>query len=156
MSNYSRHSLYRFALVAAFVVAFVGRAALTPSIGCGQDGQKADATGAGAAATGAGPRVDFAREVRPILAGHCWSCHGVDETTREASLRLDQRDAAVAPRAGSSPAITPGQPAKSLMVARMHDADPERRMPPAEAKKPLTPEQIAILERWIAQGADFA
>lgn len=98
----------------------------------------------------AAPRVDFAREIRPILAQHCWSCHGPDEKSRKAELRLDQREAAVA--AG---AVVPGDPSASELIARIESLDESQQMPPPDAKKPLSVQQKQSLRAWIAQGAEF-
>ena len=97
--------------------------------------------------------VDFAREVRPILADHCLSCHGPDEARREAFLRLDVREEALAERAEGAFAIVPGDPARSLVAEKIASADPKEVMPPPSAKNPLAPEEIALLRRWIEEGA---
>ncbi len=100
-------------------------------------------------------RIRFDHDVRPILSNHCWSCHGQDESARQAGLRLDRRDAALAPSEAGSIAIVPGQPTESEMIARIHSRDPEMLMPPANAKKSLTEQQKLILEQWIKEGAEF-
>lgn len=95
--------------------------------------------------------VDFAREVRPILSSQCFQCHGPDEKTRKAKLRLDVREDAV-----KSGAIVPGKPDDSEIVKRVCATEPELRMPPAKLKKPpLTESQIATIKRWIAAGAPY-
>ena len=94
--------------------------------------------------------VDFARDVRPILAQHCWSCHGPDEQSRQAKLRLAQRESAVAAKA-----IVPGDPQASELIARIEADDESMLMPPPEAKKPLTAQQKELLRTWIRQGAEF-
>ena len=94
--------------------------------------------------------VDFARDVRPILAQHCWSCHGPDEKSRQADLRLDQRESALAANA-----IVPGDPAASELIARIDSADAAMQMPPPEAKKPLSDKQKETLRAWIADGAEY-
>ena len=95
-------------------------------------------------------QVDFGRDVQPILANHCYACHGPDAEAREADLRLDVRDSAF-----ESEAIVPGEPAASELVRRIQSDDPDQRMPPAEFKKPLTDRQRNTLVRWIAQGAEY-
>ena len=95
---------------------------------------------------------DFTREVRPILADHCFSCHGPDAAGRQAGLRLDDRDAALSPHGDGPAAIVPGEPARSPVVARIDSAG-EDRMPPDAFGKPLTASQREILRRWIAAGA---
>ncbi len=106
------------------------------------------------------PAVDFQRDVRPILSDNCFACHGPDEATREADLRLDTRDGAFSPRppAGRSnrprdPAVVPGDIDASLLVERITHADSLRRMPPEISQKTLSDEQIGLLTRWIEQGA---
>jgi mono/diheme cytochrome c family protein len=108
---------------------------------------------AAAAAGGQDQRpIEFNRDVRPILADHCYQCHGPDAKNRQAELRLDQAEAALAAREGG-PAIIPGKPAESELVRRITARDPAERMPPAELARPLNDEQIATLRRWIEQGA---
>ena len=108
------------------------------------------------AGTGAAePVPEFNRDVRPILANHCWNCHGPDEQTREAGLRLDDRESAVAERPGTRPAIVAGDAAASELLARI-DAAGNARMPPDSFDKPLSDSQKGILARWIAAGAPYA
>jgi|694.fasta_scaffold02740_9 cytochrome c553 len=99
-------------------------------------------------------RLSYTRDVRPILAAHCFNCHGLDAESRQADLRLDLRESAVAPR-DSRPAIVPGKPAAGGVTARIRATDETLVMPPPEFKKPLTPAQVATLERWIAEGATY-
>ncbi len=113
-------------------------------------------TSANAQTPVANTRVDFARDVRPILSNHCWSCHGADEATREAKLRLDRRDTATAKTESGKVAVVPGQPAASKLVARINSRDEDLIMPPPSAKKPLTSAQKETLRRWIEQGAEYA
>ncbi|MEZ6197029.1 MAG: PSD1 and planctomycete cytochrome C domain-containing protein [Planctomycetota bacterium] len=98
--------------------------------------------------------VSFSRDVLPVLSEHCFACHGPDEAAREAELRLDHReDALLAHEDGAG--IVPGDAAASRIIVRMKAEDPDDRMPPPETKKAPTAEQIAILERWIAEGAPY-
>ena len=78
--------------------------------------------------------VSFSREVRPILSDRCFVCHGKDDKTRRAKLRLDSFEAETAPREGK-PAITPGNPAASALVERVTSADPEFAMPPRDSHR---------------------
>ncbi|MFO1004780.1 MAG: PSD1 and planctomycete cytochrome C domain-containing protein [Planctomycetaceae bacterium] len=94
--------------------------------------------------------VRFNRDVRPILSDHCFSCHGPDANHREADLRLDVREAAVTSRA-----IVPNQPTESELIARILSDDPEKRMPPESAHKPLSSQQVETLKRWVEQGAEY-
>ncbi len=99
---------------------------------------------------------DFQRDIQPILAEHCAHCHGVDESTRQGGLRLDIREHALAGGDSGQPAIVPGKPAESEIVARIRSADPDVVMPPPHEKKPLAPDQMRLLEEWIAAGAGYA
>jgi hypothetical protein len=100
-------------------------------------------------------KVRFNQHVRPILSGNCFYCHGPDPKHREADLRLDTREGAMADLGGYA-AIVPGKPDESALVARVSSTDPDEFMPPPASKKPhLTGEQIAILRRWIEQGAEY-
>jgi hypothetical protein len=94
--------------------------------------------------------VRYSRDVRPILAEHCFACHGTDSAARKGKLRLDVQDVAVARRA-----IVPGKPDESKLVARVFSADPAAVMPPPKAKKPLTGQEKDTLKRWIAAGAGY-
>jgi hypothetical protein len=99
-------------------------------------------------------KVRFNEQVRPILAT-CFSCHGPDEKHREAGLRLDVRESAVAEHDGIR-AIVPGKPDESDLITRVVSTDKDELMPPPKSKKPLLrKDEIAILRRWIEQGAEY-
>jgi hypothetical protein len=98
--------------------------------------------------------IDFARDVRPILANRCFRCHGPDDSTREAGLRLDLRDESIRELASGARAIVPGRPWESALVARITSTDPDAVMPPPETKARLTDAEIRILGEWIAAGAE--
>jgi len=100
------------------------------------------------------PALEFARDVLPILSDHCFSCHGPDEASREAGLRLDLREHALKSNDGVA-AIAPGQPSHSELIRRIEATD-DTMMPPPDALKPLSAAQREILERWIADGAQYA
>ena len=106
------------------------------------------------AAEPAGGKVDFNRDIRPILSDVCFHCHGPDENQREADLRLDTKSGAFAKRDGST-TIVPGKPGDSELIRRITSADPDERMPPADAERKLNPQQIELFRRWIAQGAEW-
>ena len=82
--------------------------------------------------------IDFQREIRPILSDNCFQCHGPDSAARQADLRLDKRDSALAALADGTP-IVPGKSAESLVYQRISSTDASFRMPPEEAHKSLTP-----------------
>jgi hypothetical protein len=103
----------------------------------------------------AGAEVDFQREVRPILSGICFKCHGPDDATRKGGLRLDIRDEAIKPAKSGEIAIVPGDVTKSALVKRIFATDKDDLMPPPKAKMPLTEAQKDILKRWVAEGAEY-
>jgi mono/diheme cytochrome c family protein len=100
-------------------------------------------------------RVTFNAHVRPILSDNCFNCHGPDGAARKAGLRLDLEAEAKAelPENKGRFAIVPGDPAASELVRRIESADPKAIMPPPKSHKTLTPEQVGVLRRWIAEGA---
>jgi hypothetical protein len=103
--------------------------------------------------TAAGEKVSFNRDIRPIMSDTCFHCHGNDAGTREAGLRLDLREAALAETEGGVIPIVPGDPDSSGIIQRIFDAaDP---MPPESAHKPLSPEQKQLFRRWVAEGAVY-
>jgi len=110
----------------------------------------------GASAAPAPAAIDFNRDVRPIFAANCYKCHGPDEEERKARLRFDLRFEALKPAKSGNPAIVPGSPEKSEMVARITAEDPDDRMPPVRTGKELSAAQIELLRKWIAQGAPYA
>src|ERR1700730_17810291 len=77
-------------------------------------------------------RIEYNRDIRPILAENCFACHGPDSASRKAKLRLDQREAAI-----KAEVIVPGKPKESEVVRRIFSDDPKERMPPAKAHKTL-------------------
>ena len=98
--------------------------------------------------------IDFQRQVRPILSENCFLCHGPDAGTRMAGLRLDNREAAFAPRTNGA-AIVPGKPDESLLIKRIFAGAPAMRMPPISSHRMLTPAQKEVLKSWIAEGAPW-
>ncbi len=99
--------------------------------------------------------VEYNRDIRPILADNCFSCHGADSASRKASLRLDHFEDAIASHKGSNPAIIPGKVDESEMIKRLLTKDEDDRMPPVKTKKAVTPQQLELLRNWIAQGAKY-
>jgi hypothetical protein len=109
----------------------------------------------GADADADAEKVDFSRDVLPILSANCFVCHGRDPSTRKAKLRLDTREHAVTVREDSAPAITPGKPDGSDLIGRISAKDEDDRMPPADKGRALSPAEIETLRAWIAQGAEY-
>lgn len=109
---------------------------------------------AAAATAVAAERVEFNRDVRPILSDKCFTCHGPDAKNQKSDFRIDTFAHAVDDLGGSF-GIVPGKVKDSEVHWRIHSDDPAEMMPPPETKKALTPEEIAILDRWIAEGAEY-
>lgn len=99
--------------------------------------------------------IDFSRQILPILTDKCFRCHGPDEETIEAGLRLDSREHALKELESGNRAIVPGEPAASELLARVSEPDDDLRMPPADAGMRLDQQQIALLRRWINEGANY-
>jgi mono/diheme cytochrome c family protein len=101
-------------------------------------------------------RVSFNNDIRPILSDNCFACHGPDNANRQAGLRLDTAEHATAELESGSRAIVPEDVAASELVARIISDDPDSVMPPPEAKiGRLTDEQVELVKRWIAEGAQY-
>ena len=96
-------------------------------------------------------KVDFARQIRPILAENCFECHGPDERGRKGKLRLDSRDDVFADRDGHR-VVVAGDPEESELIARITSDDPDEVMPPPKSRRQLTKPQIELLTRWVGRG----
>ncbi len=96
--------------------------------------------------------VNFSRDILPLLSDKCFKCHGPDSGTRLANMRLDTSEGAFASRGGRFP-VVPKRPDHSMMVARINDHDDP--MPPKDSGKVLTKADIALITRWIAEGAHY-
>src|SRR3954464_15159711 len=111
-------------------------------------------------AIGTGPRfalatekkVDFNRDIRPILSENCFQCHGFDEKARKAELRLDQAESALAEHDSGKP-VVPGHPEQSDLWRRITSDDESEMMPPPDSHRALNAEQKETLKRWIEEGA---
>jgi hypothetical protein len=100
--------------------------------------------------TQAAEKLEYNRDVRPILVENCFACHGPDSAARKAKLRLDRREDAL-----KRHAFVPGEPDESMLVKRILSDDPKQHMPPPQTKKVLTAAQKDTLKRWIAAGAEY-
>src|SRR5688572_23450033 len=109
----------------------------------------------GRGVTEPGATLLFNETSQPIVSENCYGCHGPDSRTRKAGLRLDRREAAIAPREKFRAAIIAGKPDRSPLVQHIEAKDPKERMPPPEAHKTLKPEQIALLRQWVKEGAHY-
>src|SRR5690348_548684 len=94
----------------------------------------------------AGGEDTFNNEVRPILARHCFKCHGPDDKARKAKLRLDQREAVLRGGKSRKPAIVPGRPEQSELIQRIFADGEEEVMPPPHTKNPLSAADKQILK----------
>jgi hypothetical protein len=100
-------------------------------------------------------RLDFNRDIRPILSDKCFACHGPDATAKRIKLRLDSEAAAKADLGQGRRAIVPGDIAKSEIVRRITATDEAERMPPSYAPHKLTAQEIETLTEWVKQGAPW-
>ncbi|MEX2593771.1 MAG: PSD1 and planctomycete cytochrome C domain-containing protein [Anditalea sp.] len=102
-------------------------------------------------------QISYNFHVRPILSDNCFACHGPDANKQEAGLRLDLEESAYAAlkETPGAHAIVPGKPGKSEVVRRITTADGSEKMPPPDSNLELSEEEIAILEKWVEQGAVY-
>src|SRR5215469_13543385 len=107
-----------------------------------------------ASAADAAPLI-YDRDIRPILSEKCFLCHGQDSKKRMAGLRLDSFENATADRGGHA-ALVPGKPEASLLYQRITAEQPSHRMPPVSSNRTLSPDQIATLKQWIAEGGKYS
>ncbi len=98
--------------------------------------------------------VEFNRDIRPILSDNCFFCHGPDKNKRQADLRIDT-EAGLASKVGDSDRrpVVPGKPNDSELFRRIISSDPEQKMPPPDSAKSLSVRDVAIIKKWIEQGA---
>ncbi len=102
--------------------------------------------------------VSFNEHIQPVLSEYCYHCHGPDSGTREPKsepLRLDRVEDAFALRQSGNPVITKGNPSESKVFQLINSADPDMVMPPPKSHKTMKPEEIALIKRWIEQGAEY-
>ncbi len=101
--------------------------------------------------------VDFNFQIRPLLSDRCFKCHGPDEKSRKAKLRLDIPDGATAviDKKTGAQIIAPGKPEKSEVIRRITTTDPDDHMPPPDSNLSLNKDEIALIRTWIEQGAKY-
>ncbi|PHN06009.1 PSD1 and planctomycete cytochrome C domain-containing protein [Flavilitoribacter nigricans] len=99
--------------------------------------------------------VDFNFHIRPILSNHCFTCHGPDESSRQAGLRLDTYEGATALLESGKQAIVPGHWKRSEAIRRIASEEAEVIMPPPDANNPVSERDLALLKKWIRQGAEW-
>src|SRR5687768_18515769 len=100
------------------------------------------AVAVGGAVVGRAGPIDFNRQVRPILSENCFKCHGPDEGSREAKMRLDRREEALQPAKSGAVPIVPHRPQESELLLRVTDTSDA--MPPEEAGKKLKPQEVEV------------
>ncbi len=98
--------------------------------------------------------IDFNNDIRPILSDKCFRCHGPDPKNRKRGLRLDTPEG-LAKDLDGQPAVVPGDPGRSAVYQRLITRDDDERMPPPDSGKSLTAGQVALMKRWIAEGAPW-
>src|SRR5262245_35009927 len=97
-------------------------------------------------------KLDFNRDVRPIVSDNCFACHGPDRKKRKAKLRLDAFDATLT----KGGILVPGKAGQSELVKRLEIKTPGKQMPPKKSGKKLTAAQIATLKQWVNEGASYS
>ncbi len=107
-------------------------------------------------ASAAPAKIDFNRDIRPILSENCYPCHGPDANKLKANLRFDLKESAFGKAKSGGIAVVPGAPEKSAMMRRLTTKDPDEVMPPPKENKALKPQQIELLRRWIKEGSKWA
>ncbi|HEX5219397.1 MAG TPA: PSD1 and planctomycete cytochrome C domain-containing protein [Verrucomicrobiae bacterium] len=127
-----------------------GRFAIASVLACGFVTGTLQSSGANSPA-----KVDFNRDVRPILSDNCYACHGPDSEKRKAGLRLDVKEGALAKLKSDAVAVVPGHPEQSALVERITTRNEDDLMPPPDTGKHLSEKQVELLKRWIAEGAEW-
>jgi hypothetical protein len=102
-----------------------------------------------------GAELDYGKDIQPLLAEHCYACHGPDSKTRKAGLRFDQREVATGELKSGERAIVPGDLEASEMVRRLFSTDPDEMMPPPDFRKRPTDGAKARLAEWVKSGANY-
>ena len=101
-------------------------------------------------------QVDYNFHIKPILSDRCYRCHGPDAQAREADLRLDRPGERLLHSDEGRAIIQPGSSQQSELTHRIASTDPDVRMPPDDAKLPqLSSDEVALIQRWIEQGATW-
>jgi hypothetical protein len=99
--------------------------------------------------------LDFGRDILPILSNNCFHCHGPDDSYRKGKLRLDTHAGVLGTGKSGATTVVPGKIADSELIQRIISKDDDEVMPPRDAKEKLSAEQLALLTRWVEQGAPW-
>jgi len=99
--------------------------------------------------------IDFNIHVKPIISDRCFACHGPDEQTRKANLRLDNKEGLFAKGESGKYAFVPGKLDKSDAISRILSDDPEYMMPSPKSNHVLSTEEKAAIVKWVEQGAEW-
>jgi len=100
-------------------------------------------------------KIDFGRQIRPLLAEKCFACHGLDGETRSTDFRMDTKDGMFAPLESGGVAVAAGNLDNSVLFQRLITDDKDEHMPPVDEEKQLSKEEIELIRQWIAQGAEW-
>ena len=100
-------------------------------------------------------KIEYNRDIRPLLSENCLACHGPDPGSRKAGLRLDTRESLFGQTKDEGPVVVPGKPEQSALWKRLVHTDPDELMPPPESHKELKPAQKEVIRRWILEGASW-
>ena len=135
-------------------LALLVAAVLPGAGGCGREKPKVQTARLGAALP---EQVDFNFHIKPILSDRCFACHGPDVNKRKAGLRLDTEAGAFAAydSLGKHHAVVPGDLEASQLFRRITATDPDEKMPPVQSNLTLSAYEIALIGKWIEQGAAY-
>lgn len=111
------------------------------------------ASGSLQAAEGEAEKLSFSRDVQPILAANCLECHGPDRN--KGGISFEASASALAVGDSGEHAVVPGDPGESEIIRRVTSDDRQERMPPPKNAEPLSEAEVAVLRRWIEEGAEF-
>src|SRR5688572_29054995 len=100
-------------------------------------------------------KIHFNRDIRPLISDACLKCHGPDAKANSSGVRLDTKEGALAEIENGRFVVVPGKPERSELYLRITTSDTTDKMPPAKSNKSLSPPQIELLRRWIAEGAEW-
>ena len=101
-------------------------------------------------------KVDYSRDIKRILSNNCYACHGPDAKKVKGGLRLDSFESATKELKSGERAVVPKDLSESAIVYRITTKDTDEQMPPADSNKKLSDREIALLKKWVEQGAEYS